>query len=71
MRTWLDANAPAGRRIEIVIGGETAGKRAASRRKIVEPFAEAGADWWIESIWSGKDEAKLFKQIRRGPPLDA
>ena len=59
-------NRKAGSAFDIVAGGST---QTRSRKKAVDkvrPFAEAGATWWIESVWSG--ETKLRARIKEGPP---
>src|SRR5262249_62166676 len=51
---------------DIISGGSTSVK---SRKKSVEKvraFADAGATWWIESVWTG--ENKLRSRINEGPP---
>src|SRR5215831_5295349 len=51
---------------DIISGGSTSVK---SRKKAVEKvraFADAGATWWIESVWTG--ENKLRARIKEGPP---
>lgn len=64
MRTH--ANEHAGADFDIVVEGITAPERAA---ETVGPFAEAGATWWLESMWeepNGPEE--LRERIRSGPP---
>ena len=51
---------------DIIAGGSTPAKSPKKAAEKVRPFAEAGATWWIESVWSG--EAKLRARIKAGPP---
>jgi alkanesulfonate monooxygenase SsuD/methylene tetrahydromethanopterin reductase-like flavin-dependent oxidoreductase (luciferase family) len=51
---------------DIVAGGSTTGKNRKKAVEKVQPFADAGATWWIESVWSG--ENKLRERIKEGPP---
>ncbi|MDG6910228.1 MAG: LLM class flavin-dependent oxidoreductase [Nitrososphaerota archaeon] len=37
-------------------------------RATVEPFAEAGATWWMESMW-GQGPGDVRRRIRAGPPM--
>ncbi len=38
-------------------------------RKIVTPYARAGATWWVESIApAGQSLAQVRSRIRQGPP---
>jgi alkanesulfonate monooxygenase SsuD/methylene tetrahydromethanopterin reductase-like flavin-dependent oxidoreductase (luciferase family) len=53
-------------RYDIIAGGSTPGKNRKKAAEKVRPFAEAGATWWIESVWSGED--KLRARIKEGPP---
>jgi alkanesulfonate monooxygenase SsuD/methylene tetrahydromethanopterin reductase-like flavin-dependent oxidoreductase (luciferase family) len=51
---------------DIIAGGSTSGKNRKKAVEKVRPFAEAGATWWIESVWAGGD--KLRARIKEGPP---
>jgi alkanesulfonate monooxygenase SsuD/methylene tetrahydromethanopterin reductase-like flavin-dependent oxidoreductase (luciferase family) len=76
IRAWLDAHAPAGRTLDLVIEGTTPVDDAAWARATVAPYAEAGATWWIESRW-GDDphSAARLDEVRQrlvaGPPIVA
>lgn len=59
-----DAGSPA---FDIVIEGTTAADAAAARAQ-VQPFADAGATWWIESPWGIPDVASLRARVAAGPP---
>lgn len=37
-------------------------------REIVGPFAEAGATWWMESMWGYKRMSDVRARVRAGPP---
>ena len=55
------------REFDIIIDGIT----PTSQRKageIVAPFAEAGATWWTEVMWSTKSYKKVLERISAGPP---
>lgn len=52
---------------DIVIGGSTPGNKSKKAVELVRPLAEAGATWWLESMWGATDE-KLRKRIQQGPP---
>ena len=58
---------------DIVIGGLTPSEDLAQAADIIRPYAEAGATWWLESIWRTfyarpGDIEILRKRIRQGPP---
>jgi len=64
---------PNGAPFDIVIEGESSGgdrERAVAR---VTPYAEAGATWWLESVWMRalkppQDVERVRRRIRQGPP---
>jgi alkanesulfonate monooxygenase SsuD/methylene tetrahydromethanopterin reductase-like flavin-dependent oxidoreductase (luciferase family) len=54
---------------DIVWEGQTPGEDPERAASIVRPFAEAGATWWIESMWMSPNEPEdLRVRIRQGPP---
>jgi alkanesulfonate monooxygenase SsuD/methylene tetrahydromethanopterin reductase-like flavin-dependent oxidoreductase (luciferase family) len=54
---------------DIVKEGETPGNDSTKARAIVQPFAEAGATWWLESMWWNNVTVEIIRQrIRQGPP---
>jgi alkanesulfonate monooxygenase SsuD/methylene tetrahydromethanopterin reductase-like flavin-dependent oxidoreductase (luciferase family) len=59
---------PDGGPFEIVIGDVSPADDAAAARDIVEPLAEAGATWWIESPWMDATVGSLRERIAAGPP---
>lgn len=56
------------RKFEIIQEGQTPTDKRKSR-KIVLPFAEAGATWWMESMWSYKSLRDIENRIKAGPPI--
>ena len=53
---------------DIVVEGETPGDDAATRA-IIQPFADAGATWWLEAHWGDAvTVAELRTRIHQGPP---
>ncbi len=54
---------------DIVWEGQTPGEDPERAASIVRPFAEAGATWWIESMWTPPNEPDdLRVRIKQGPP---
>jgi hypothetical protein len=54
---------------EIIVAGETPREAPDKAVEKVRPFAEAGATYWIESMWmdpGGLDAA--MERARQGPP---
>ena len=54
---------------DIVIEGLTSGTDHAADRAMLEPMAEAGATWFIESRWEEDQSVDTVRaRILRGPP---
>ena len=54
---------------DIVTEGETPGDHRARAAALVRPLAEAGATWWLETMWSAPDGlASVRTRIGQGPP---
>lgn len=54
---------------EIIVEGVSALGDSARAAAEVAPLAEAGATWWIESMWSAPNEPEdLRRRIRQGSP---
>lgn len=59
------------RPFDVIQEGTTTGTDAAADAAIVQPWAEAGATWWLESDWSvpaERIEASARARIAAGPP---
>ena len=69
LRAWATANQQGDRRFDIALEGATpVGDLQAGVDK-VEPLAEAGATWWIESRWDeANDPDAIRARIAQGPP---
>jgi alkanesulfonate monooxygenase SsuD/methylene tetrahydromethanopterin reductase-like flavin-dependent oxidoreductase (luciferase family) len=52
---------------DIVVEGNTMGLDAAQARAKLEPWAEAGATWWLETLF-GVASDDLVARVRQGPP---
>ena len=52
----------------VVVSGETSSD-AGQEAEVVQPYAEAGATWWMEGFhgWRGSLEANRTR-LRAGPP---
>jgi hypothetical protein len=53
---------------DIVVEGETPGNDLQKAGSIVNPYRDAGATWWIETLWTIQDEGKVLTRIQQGPP---
>jgi alkanesulfonate monooxygenase SsuD/methylene tetrahydromethanopterin reductase-like flavin-dependent oxidoreductase (luciferase family) len=53
---------------DIVLEGTTPTNDPAAARAKVQPLADAGATWWLESPWESPDVESLRGRIAAGPP---
>lgn len=53
---------------DIIVEGETPGDDPERARATLQPWAEAGATWWLETRWSAEGAEEVLARIRRGPP---
>ncbi len=56
------------RPFDIIVQGSTPPGEAAKARATVEPYAEAGATWWIDADWEHATVATVRARIAAGPP---
>ena len=57
--------------LDIVTEGETPHDDPVRAASIVRPYAEAGATWWLESMWEWEGVSRPYDmptRIRSGPP---
>jgi hypothetical protein len=57
---------------DIVIEDETPGDDPARAAAIVQPWAEAGATWWLEAVWKTPESQGgvegMRARVKQGPP---
>lgn len=69
MHAYIAENRSASTPFDIVIEGETPGADRERAAALVREWEEAGATWWLESMWGdGVTEANVRLRIRQGPP---
>jgi alkanesulfonate monooxygenase SsuD/methylene tetrahydromethanopterin reductase-like flavin-dependent oxidoreductase (luciferase family) len=68
MKTFIQANRTQTTPFDIVIEGKTPIGELEQGVTTVQPLAEAGATWWIESLWEAPDLDYVRTRIRQGPP---
>jgi hypothetical protein len=67
LRQLIAEQRPQATPFDIVVGGQTPGDDHSQAAQTVRPFVEAGATWWLESLWPFSiDQARA--RIERGPP---
>ncbi len=71
VRSWLDEHTD--RPIDVISEGETPAADPAAARALVQPWADAGATWWLETRWemphhSPERTQQIRDRIAAGPP---
>ena len=66
---WMAQHRESSGPFDIIIEGLTSGTDHEADRALLEPMAEAGATWFIESRWEDDQSVDTVRErIRRGPP---
>ena len=69
MRAFINEHRRQTTPFDIVMEGRTPGDDREQARAVVRPFAEAGATWWNEAMWSAPNAPEDVRaRIRQGPP---
>ncbi len=72
INAYINANRKEATPFDIVAEGTTPGDRPDEAAEIVRGWADAGATWWIEAMWSVFDQPGIGDSVRRrveqGPP---
>jgi hypothetical protein len=69
MQAFIRANRTETTPFEIVVEGQTPGEDHEQAAAVVRPFAQAGATWWIEALWTSDQADKVMARIKKGPPF--
>jgi hypothetical protein len=69
IKAFVDANRVEETPYDIVVEGETPGENRSRAREVVRPYAEAGATWWIEAMWTAPSLEGVLERIKQGPPV--
>ena len=56
------------RSFDIIVENTSPGADPIAASEKVQPWIEAGATWWIESMWAEQDPEKWRERLRQGPP---
>jgi hypothetical protein len=70
IKAFIEANRAETSPYDIVVEGETPGKDRTQAADITRPFAEAGATWWIEAMWTTSSLEHVLERIKQGPPSE-
>jgi hypothetical protein len=67
MKAYIDANRTLTTPFDYVVEGKTGELEPSEATAKVREWAEAGATWWIESLWEATRE-QAEARLRKGPP---
>jgi alkanesulfonate monooxygenase SsuD/methylene tetrahydromethanopterin reductase-like flavin-dependent oxidoreductase (luciferase family) len=68
MKAYVEARRAEAAPFDIVVEGTTPGGNRKKAAAAVRKWAEAGATWWIEAMWSAPDLEAVLERIQQGPP---
>jgi hypothetical protein len=68
IKTYVDMNRQLETPFDIVVENKTPGNDSAEAAEKIQPWIEAGATWWIESMWDEKRPEAWRERILQGPP---
>ena len=69
MREFIEARRDQATPFDIIVEGQTPGDDRQGALEIIEPYAQAGATWWIEAHWSTPEQEQVLARIKQGPPI--
>jgi alkanesulfonate monooxygenase SsuD/methylene tetrahydromethanopterin reductase-like flavin-dependent oxidoreductase (luciferase family) len=67
MKTYVDSNRTDETPFDFIAEGKTAGMDSDQIREKLAPWVEAGATWWVESMWGASME-EVKEKLQQGPP---
>lgn len=68
MKAYIDANRTLTTPFDYVVEGKTGGLDHTQSRARLQECEQAGATWWVESLWEASEE-QAAARLRQGPPI--
>ncbi len=68
MKAYIDANRTLTTPFDYVVEGKTGGLDHTQSRARLQEWEQAGATWWVESLWEASEE-QAAARLRQGPPI--
>jgi hypothetical protein len=68
IKAFVDENRQLESHFDIIVENTTPGNDPSAASAKVWPWIEAGATWWVESMWAEQDSEKWLQRLRQGPP---
>ena len=67
MKAYIDANRTLTTPFDYVIEGKSGDLDASQQQALLQDWADAGATWWVESLWEASEE-QASARLQLGPP---
>jgi alkanesulfonate monooxygenase SsuD/methylene tetrahydromethanopterin reductase-like flavin-dependent oxidoreductase (luciferase family) len=68
IKNYVAANRTLVSSFDIIVENTSPGDDPTAAAEKIQPWIDAGATWWIESMWSENDPEKWYQRLRQGPP---
>ena len=68
MKAFIVANRTETTPFDIVVEGQTPGDDRDQAAALMRQWADVGATWWMEGMWSTPELDKVLTRIKQGPP---
>ena len=68
MTAFIAANRTGTTPLDIVVEGQTPGDDRDQAAALMRQWADVGATWWMEEMWSTPELDKVLTRIKQGPP---
>jgi len=69
IKAYVKANRSLTSPFDLIVENTSPGDNSVAAAEKVRPWIEAGATWWIESMWEEQDSEKWSQRLRQGPPI--
>lgn len=68
IKSYVEENRKHKSPFDIIVEKTSPGDDPKAASAAVRPWVEAGATWWIESMWEEKDPGRWRERLQQGPP---
>jgi hypothetical protein len=68
MKAYIDQHRQSNTPFDFIMEGSTPGINPFQAGATVQPYAQAGVTWWLESMWQAPSLDPVLERIRQGPP---
>lgn len=66
MKAFIEQNRTETTPFDFVVEGTTPDPKKAAEK--IRPWIDAGATWWIESMWEAPSQEAVLTRVKQGPP---